>query len=140
VKHLILALVAATFPLSVMAESINLNSSRSNVVERGKPSKDQVPAQAAGNDGIRGEREPALMGADSCNFAIDQKGTKFTIDEKGVRRLATEQQQKTCKTFNESRSNALRDGNPSSGKPRSGEAGIAVSDPGVPSDKNALKK
>ena len=81
-KHLILALLAATFSLSVMAESINLNSSRSNVAERGKPSKEQVPAQAAGNDGIRGEREHALMGADSCNFAIDQKGSKFTIDEK----------------------------------------------------------
>jgi hypothetical protein len=132
VKHLILALLAATFSLSLMAESINLNSSKSNVVERGKPSKEQAAVQASGNDGIRGEREHALSGADSCNFAIDQKGNKFTIDEAGVKRLATEQQQKTCRTFNESRSNALRAGNPPSGKPKPGEARIAVSDPGVP--------
>jgi hypothetical protein len=130
-KHLILALLAATFSLSVMA---------------GKPTKEQIvepPAETAiikSKSNITNNRETALMGADSCNFAIDQKGNKFTIDEKGVRRPTTEQQQKTCKTFNESRSNALREGNPSSGRPRSGEVGIAVSDPGVASDKNATKK
>ena len=130
-KHLILALLAATFSLSVMA---------------GKPTKEQIvepPAETAiikSKSNITNNRETALMGADSCNFSIDQKGTKFTIDEAGVRRLATEQQQKACKTFNEPRSNALRDGNPSSGKPKSGEAGIAVRDPSVPSDKNTPKK
>ena len=74
-KHLILALLAATVSLSVTAAT-NLNSSRSNATE---------------------EREAALQGADTC---------KFTIDEKGVKRLA--QPQKECKTFNESRSNSLR--------------------------------
>jgi hypothetical protein len=106
VKHLILALLATTFSLSVTAAT-NLNSSKSNVTE---------------------EREAALQGADTC---------KFTIDEKGVKRLA--QPQKECKTFNESRSNSLRGAAPA-GKPKSSEAGIAVSDPGVPNDKNTAKK
>lgn len=53
-KHTILALLAATFALSVSAASINLNSSRSNAAEeRGKPTKEQV-----------------------CDFTIDEKGVK----------------------------------------------------------------
>ena len=53
-KHAILALLAATFALSVSAASINLNSSRSNAAEeRGKPTKEQV-----------------------CDFTIDEKGVK----------------------------------------------------------------
>ena len=111
-KRLTLALLAATFSLSVMAESVNLNSSKSNVSERGKPSKEQMA------------REAALQGPDTCNFAIDEKGNKFTIDQAGVKRQATEQQQKKC----------------ADAKPKSGEAGIAVSDPGVPSNKNTPKK
>lgn len=67
-KHLILALsaaLAAELSLSVMAASINLNSSRSNAVEeRGKPTKEQV-----------------------CDF---------TIDQKGIKRAATEQQKQKC--------------------------------------------
>jgi hypothetical protein len=96
VKHLILAFVAATLSLSLMAAT-NLNSSKSNVTE---------------------EREAALQGVDTC---------KFTVDEKGVKRLA--QPQKECKTFNESRSNTTRGAAP---RPKSSEAGIAVGDPGVP--------
>ncbi len=96
-KHFILALLAATFSLSVMAESINLNSPRSNVVERGKPTKEQTA------------REVALQGPDTCNIAID---------EAGVKRQATEQQQKICK-----------DGK---GKmPAYGKSGIAVGDADV---------
>ena len=86
-KHLILALIAATFSLSVTAAT-NLNSSKSNATE---------------------ERDAALQGVDTCTF---------TIDEKGVKRLA--QPQKECKTFNESRSNSLRGAAPV-GKPKSGE-------------------
>jgi hypothetical protein len=48
------------------------------------------------------------MGADTCNF---------TIDEAGVKRQATEQQQKTCRTFNESRSNNLRGAAPANQNP-----------------------
>jgi hypothetical protein len=130
-KHLILALLAATFSLSVTAASINLNSSRSNAIdtttERGKPSKDQ---KTVDDNGALSDREKALLGADTCNFAIDQAG---------VKRQATEQQQKTCRTFNESRGNNARGAAPA-GKPKSSEAGIAVSDPGVPNDKSTSKK
>lgn len=98
--RIILALLAATVSLSVSAASIDLNSSRSNATdattERGKPTKEQIL---------------------DCSFAIDQKG---------LRRQATEAQQKECRTFNESRGNNTR--------------GIAVSDPGVPNDKNTLKR
>jgi hypothetical protein len=82
-----------TTPVEASAAATNLNSSKSNV-ERGKPSKEQIS-----------DREHALSGADTCNF---------TIDQKGVKRQATDQQQKACKTANQSRSNNLRGGNPSS--------------------------
>jgi hypothetical protein len=51
VKHLILALLAAAFSLSVMA---------------GKPTKEQITS----------DREQALSGPDTCKFTIDQKGVR----------------------------------------------------------------
>jgi hypothetical protein len=98
-KYLWLAILAA-FSLSVMA---------------GKPTKEQAT------------REPALQGADACDFTIDQKGTK--------RQQQSAQKQQECRTFNESRSNNLRDaGNTKAGSTvrRPGDAGTAVSGPGVP--------
>jgi hypothetical protein len=54
VKHLILAIVAATLSLSAAAESTNLNSSKSNVVDqtsvRGKPTKEQIAECNASKD------------------------------------------------------------------------------------------
>jgi hypothetical protein len=61
-KHLIFALLAVAFSLSVMA---------------GKPTKEQITS----------DREQALSGADTC---------KFTIDEKGVKREATQVVQQKC--------------------------------------------
>jgi hypothetical protein len=72
VKHLILVLLVVAF------------SASAQTTERGKPSKEQTT------------RKPALSGADTCKFSIDQKGVKFTIDEAGVKRQATEQQQTKC--------------------------------------------
>ena len=119
-KNLILALLAATFPLSVMAAS-NLNSSRSNVTE------EQAATTVKSSKSNSSDREQAQTASD-CDF---------TIDQKGVARVA--QPQKECKTFNESRGNNTRGAAPA-GKPKSSEAGIAVSDPGVPNDKNTPKK
>jgi hypothetical protein len=118
-RHLILALLAATFPLSATAAT-NLNSSKSNVTE------EQAATTVKSSKSNSSDREQAQTASD-CDFAIDQKG------------VARSAPQKECKTFNESRSNntrALR----RPGKPKSGEAGIAVSDPGVPNDKNTPKK
>jgi hypothetical protein len=89
-------LLAATISLSVSAAT-DL-SSPTGTVERGKPTKEQIL-----------DRAQAPGGADSCNFSID---------EKGVKRTATEQQQKACKTANESRSNALRAADPTPQKPK----------------------
>ena len=92
-------------------------------VMAGKPTKEQTT------------REQALQGADTCDFSIDQPGIK------GQQQSAQKQQE--CKTFNESRSNSLRGaGKTKEGATvqKSGEAGIAVSDPGVPSDKAAGAK
>ena len=145
-NYLMLASLAATFSLSALADTLQkiapedaartttVKSSKSNSSDReasplsdadadpgprpgsnarGKPSKDQAA------------REPAVQGVDTCEFAIDQRG---------VKRLA--QPQKECKTFNESRPNNARGAAPES---RSGEPGIAVSDPGVP-NKSTSKK
>ncbi len=137
-KYLMLASLAATLSLSASADTLQkitaedaartttVKSSKSNTSDReisplsdvdvdlgprpgsnarGKPSKEQAA------------REPALQGVDTC---------EFTIDQKGLKRMA--QPQKECKTYNESRSNNTRGAAPR-GKP--GEPGIAVSDPGV---------
>ena len=84
-------------------------------VTAGKPTKEQM------------SREQALQGPDTCNVSVDQPDSK--------RQLQGAQKQQECKTFNESRSNSLRE----AGKAKEGatvqKAGIAVSDPGVPSDK-----
>jgi hypothetical protein len=76
-----LALLAATFSLSVSAASINLNSSRSNVTE------EQATTTVKSSKSNTSDREAALQGADSCNF---------TIDEAGVKRRATEAQKQKC--------------------------------------------
>jgi hypothetical protein len=117
VKHLILALLAATFSLPASAA----NTFGKIEADTGKDARTTTVKGSKSNSDNR----------EACNF---------TIDQKGVKRQATEQQQKACKTANEPRSNNLREGNPSFGKPQSGEAGIAVSDPGVPSDKSTSKK
>jgi hypothetical protein len=89
----------------------------------GKPTKEQTA------------REPALQGVDTCEVSIDQAGAK--------RQQQSAQKQQECRTFNESRSNNLR----GAGKAKeaatlqkSSEAGIAATDPGVPSDKAAGAK
>ena len=87
-------------------------------VMAGKPTKEQT------------SREQALQGVDTCSMSIDQPGIK--------RQQQSAQTQHECRTFNESRSNSLR----GAGKAKEGatvqklgEAGNAVNDPGVPSDK-----
>ncbi len=80
-KHLILALLTATFSLSVSAASINLNSSRSNVTE------EQATTIVKSSKSNTSDREAALQGADSCNF---------TIDEAGVKSQASEVQKQKC--------------------------------------------
>jgi hypothetical protein len=94
VKHLIPALLAATFSLSVTAAT-NLNSSRSNVQDF--------------------ERATTVKGSKS-NSDNRTTNCEFTIDQKGAKRQATAAEKQKC------------------------EAGIAVSDPGVPNDKNTSKK
>jgi hypothetical protein len=94
VKHLILALLAATLSLSATAAT-NLNSSKSNVVEEAVTVK--------GSKSNSDNREAAPQGADTCSF---------TIDEKGVKRQATEAQKQKCEgakttTINNSKSNNL---------------------------------
>jgi hypothetical protein len=92
-------------------------------VMAGKPTKDQTT----------GEQAP--QGADACDFSIDQPGIK--------RQQQSAQKQQECRTLNESRSNSLR----GAGKAKEGAtvqkpggAGIAASDPGVPSDKATAAK
>jgi hypothetical protein len=92
-------------------------------VMAGKPTKEQTAG------------EQASQGADTCDMAIDQPGVKR--QQKGA------QPQQECRTFNESRSNALR----GAGKAKEGatvrkpgDAGLAVSDPGVPTDKATAAK
>ena len=83
----------------------------------GKPTKEQRTP------------EQALQGADTCDFSIDQAGVK--------RQQQSAEKQKECKTSNESRSNSSRGVGKTEGATvqKSGAAGIAVSDPGVPGDK-----
>ncbi len=86
-------------------------------VMAGKPTKEQVTS------------EPAMQGTDACDFTIDQKGAK--------RQQQSAQKQQECRTFNESRSNNLRDaGNTKAGSTvqKPGDAGTAASAPGVPSN------
>jgi hypothetical protein len=77
-RHLILALLAATFSLSVTAAT-NLNSSRSNITEEATTVKSSKSNTS--------DREQALQGADTC---------QFTIDQAGVKRQATEAQKQKC--------------------------------------------
>jgi hypothetical protein len=112
VKYLILALLAATFSLSVSAEPSNLNSSRSQsdrvLGQQGVQGDNQV---VKSKSNITNNRETALQGADTCSFAID---------EKGVKRQATEAQKQKCEkeageakaTINNSKSNNLREQGP----------------------------
>ena len=92
-------------------------------VMAGKPTKEQVAG------------EQAVQGVDTCDFSIDQPGVK--------RQQRSAQKQKECKTFNESRSNSLREAQKTkegAKVQKPGETGIAVSDPGVPGDKAAGAK
>jgi uncharacterized protein YdeI (BOF family) len=108
-NHLILALLAATFSLSVLAAPSNLNSSRSQsdrvLGQQGVQDDNQI---VKSKSNITNNRETALQGADTCSF---------TIDEKGVKRQATEAQKQKCEkapneaktTINNSKSNNLRE-------------------------------
>src|SRR6266436_1769885 len=93
VKFLMLASLAATLSLSASADTLQKiaadDAARTTTVKSSKSNSS--------------DREQALQGADTCEFAIDQKG---------VKRLA--QPQKECKTFNESRSNTTRGAAPES--------------------------
>ena len=87
-------------------------------VMAGKPTKEQTA------------REQAPQGVDICDSSNGQPDVK--------RQQQGAQTQQECRTFNESRSNSSR----AAGKAKEGatvqkpgEVGIAVSDPGVPSDK-----
>jgi hypothetical protein len=108
-NHLILALLAATFSLSVLAAPSNLNSSRSQsdrVLGQQRVQDDNQIVKSKSN--ITNNRETALQGADTCSF---------TIDEKGVKRQATKAQKQKCEkaaseaktTINNSKSNNLRE-------------------------------
>jgi hypothetical protein len=91
VKHLILALLAATFSLSVTAAT-NLNSSKSNVTE------EQVTTTVKSSKSNTSDREQAPMGSD-CNFTIDQKGVKRQAQQEaqqGTTRRATEVEKQKC--------------------------------------------
>ena len=108
-KHLILALLAAAFPLSASAEPSNLNSSRSQsdrvLGQQGVQSDSQV---VKSKSNITNNREAAPPGADACGFVID---------EKGVKRQATEAQKQKCEkeagaaktTIDTTRSNTFRE-------------------------------
>lgn len=84
----------------------------------GKPTKEQTT----------GEQTP--QGADTCESSNGRPDTQ--------RQRQGAQTQHECKTFNESRSNSLRAA-PKAKEGATGrkpaEVGIAISDPGVPSDK-----
>ena len=66
-NRMTLVLVAMTVAVSAAAQTN----------ERGKPTKEQ-------------RADPA------CQFTVDQRGTKFAIDEKGVKREASPALQKRC--------------------------------------------
>jgi FtsZ-interacting cell division protein ZipA len=92
-------------------------------VMAGKPTKEQKTS------------EQATQGADTCDMSIDQPGVKR--QQKGA------QPQQECRTFNESRSNSSREaGKAKEGATvqKAGGAGIATSDPGVPTDKATAAK
>ena len=92
-------------------------------VMAGKPTKEQITG------------EQAVQGGATCDFTIDQPGVK--------RQQQSAQKQQECRTFNESRSNSLRDAGKAkqeASAQQPGAAGIAVSDPGMPSDKAAGAK
>ena len=92
-------------------------------VMAGKPTKEQKTG------------EQASQGADACDMSIDQPGVKR--QQKGA------QAQQECRTFNESRSNSSRGAakaKEGATAQKAGEAGIAASDPGVPSDKATTSK
>ena len=87
-KHWVLALLAAAFSLSVAAAPSNLNSSRSQsdrvLGQQGVQDDNQI---VKSKSNITNNRETAVSEVDTC---------KFTIDEAGVKRQATEQQQNKC--------------------------------------------
>jgi len=112
VKHLILAFLAAAFSLSVSAEPSNLNSSRSQsdrvLGQQGVQADKQI---VKSKSNITNNRETDPQGADTCSF---------TIDQKGVKRQATEAQKEKCEkeageaktTVNTSKSNTFREQGP----------------------------
>jgi len=71
VKHLILALLAATFSLSVTAAT-TVKSTKSNTSDRvDEPQQEQKTIKTTKSNTFR---EPALQGADSCQSTANEKG------------------------------------------------------------------
>jgi hypothetical protein len=102
VKHVILALLAATLPLSATAAT-NLNSSKSNVTE------EQAATTVKSGKSNSSEREQAQTASD-CDFAIDQKGVKRLAQheathtaQQGTARRATELDKPKCETDRQSK-------------------------------------
>jgi hypothetical protein len=101
-KHLILALLAATFPLSVMAAT-NLNSSKSNVTE------EQAATTVKSSKSNSSDREQAVTASD-CDFTIDQKGVKRVVQheathtaQQGSTRRATGVDKQRCESDRQSK-------------------------------------
>ena len=101
-KNLMLAIVVATFPLSVTAAT-NLNSSRSNVTE------EQAATTVKSSKSNSSDREQAQPASD-CDFTIDQKGVKrvaaheaaHTVQQ-GTARRATEVDKQRCESDRQSK-------------------------------------
>ena len=101
-RHLILALLTVTFPLSATAAT-NLNSSKSNVTE------EQAATTVKSSKSNSSDRQQAQTASD-CDFAIDQKGVQraaaheatHTVQQ-GTARRATEVDKQRCETDRQSK-------------------------------------